>query len=281
MRTLVLQMDDRLEGDTALLQPSPDAQIRLTFTRHNRTVAQGRGCAYQFQPGGHQENPPWWRKVFAMRDVFSNDPEPHELLVLWMDSDAMLTDCGSLDPSGLATRYPKNCMWISPDAPPAQSGFNAGSFLVRGTNAGRALLWEWCSKYNPHNWVRRRQSERPTMSVREGLEKQGLDQPLWWQNTVGGWAGPAFEQGSFAESFLPAADRYGIVIMPYYVFNEVDCKRPHQHSITVHLYGSHASRKCSLPHLPCVYRAVHWKPVIWFVSGWIRPKKNTSSVSLY
>ena len=77
-----------------------------------------RGWSYLLRTTGHEDKPPWWRKVFAIRDLLVNDPQPDELLVLWLDSDAHMTECTGIDPVQLAQRDAAACMWISPDAPP-------------------------------------------------------------------------------------------------------------------------------------------------------------------
>ena len=208
--------------------------------------------------------PPWWWKVFAVRDVIRQDPNPDTLLVLWMDADAVLTPCGRMDPVQLALSDVGHCMWISPDAPPAQYAFNAGVFLIRGSVKGRQLMDAWCALYRPEHW--QRVHNNPTTSVTNttvliGEDRQSSHRPWRWQHVVGSWGGEAFEQGSFCAHILPQAAHYGIVSLPYYVFNEVHCNAPHHHSLAVHMYGQHAAVQCEEPQ-QCVGRSLHWQPIL-------------------
>ena len=263
MHVVVLQMDDRLPEDELQTQPSVTALVRLRFTRHNQKTAAARGWGYRCLTTGHEDKPPWWRKVFALRDLLVVDPERDQLIVLWMETDAHLTICQRNDPIKLATRDPQMSMWISPDAPPAVVPFNAGAFLVRGSTRGRALVNHWCSVYDPAVWAR-----VPSKSNLSGLQKQSTTQAFHWKHTVGRWAGVAYEQGSFIHHLLPMAREYGIRRLPYYVFDEIDCRQPHQDSIVVHLHGRHAERVCAPEEQQCVFRVVHWKPW-WYMTSWV------------
>ena len=278
MRLTVLQIDNRLSEDATKATLSPDrgiffdridpvgdATLRLEFTAENRLRVLSRGWTYDFRPCGDPMQPPWWWKVFAIRDIFEQDPDPVDLLVMWMDTDALVTECRIGGPVSLATNDPTACMWIGPDAPPALSPFNAGCFLVRGSPAGRTLMRTWCSLYDPVVWQRVPQPIQTTdpTAVRFGLEKQALDQPTRWMFTAGRWAGDAFEQGAFARHILPHADRYGVRRLPYYVFNEVHCEFPHAKSIAIHMYGYLAGLPCRVNEQHCVNRRVHWRPIVW------------------
>lgn len=157
MRTLVLQIDDRLSEDWQMpvAQRTHDAETRVRFTERNRSIACDRGWLYDLRVTGDENMPPWWWKVFALRDIFRSDPTPDDLLILWMDTDSLLNDeCSDWSPLEIATRDPDMSMWITPDAPPSDAVFNAGVFLVRGTPAGRRILDDWCALYNPSFWAR-------------------------------------------------------------------------------------------------------------------------------
>ena len=278
MRLTVLQIDNRLSEDATNanlspergifsdeIDPAQDAALRLAFTAENRLRVLSRGWKYDFRQWGDPMQPPWWWKVFVIRDIFEQDPDPVDLLVLWMDTDALVTECRIGGPVSLATNEPTACMWISPDAPPSRSPFNAGCFLVRGSPAGRTLMRTWCSLYDPGVWQRvlqPTQTSEPT-AVRFGLEKQPLDQPTRWLFIAGRWAGDAFEQGAFTRHILPHADRYGLRRLPYYVFNEVRCEFPHARSITIHMSGHLAGLPCSVNEQRCVNHHMHWRPFVW------------------
>ena len=224
-----------------------------------------RGWTYDFRESGNAMQPPWWWKVFAIHDIFEQDPDPMDLLVMWMDTDALVTDCHTNEPVSLATSDPAACMWISPDAPPARSPFNAGCFLVRGSPAGRTLMRTWCSLYDPGVWHQVPQPIQPqeSASVRFGIEKQPRNQQTRWTFTSGRWAGQAFEQGAFSQYILPHAERHGVQRLPYYVFNEAHCEFPHAKSIAVHMCGHLALLPCRLNQQHCVNRHLHWRPFVW------------------
>jgi hypothetical protein len=93
MRLTLLQMDDRLETDWQMPADTrpPDSRVRVEFVNRNRVLTQARGWSHVLRTTGYHHLPPWWWKVFAIRDLFHSDPDPSSLLVLWMDTDAALT----------------------------------------------------------------------------------------------------------------------------------------------------------------------------------------------
>ena len=295
MRVTVLQIDNRLSEDATQSTLSPnrgifsdqvcpvwDAALRLSFTTENRIRVLSRGWKYDFRESGNAMQPPWWWKVFAIHDIFEQDSDPRDLLVMWMDTDALVTNCHIDGPVSLATSDPAACMWISPDAPPARSPFNAGCFLVRGSAAGRTLMRTWCSLYDPGVWHRVPQplQMQTSTSVRVGIEKQARDQQNHWMFTSGQWAGDAFEQGAFSQHILPHAKRYGVQSLPYYVFNEVHCESPHAKSITVHMSGHFALLPCRFDQQRCVNRRLHWRPFFWKTIHFADEKKWCASMCL-
>lgn len=200
MRLVVLQIDDRIAED-AVLHPSArskDATMRLQFLADNQRRVAERGWEHDLRLTPYDADmPPWWWKVFAIRELMQRDAQPASLLVLWMDTDAMLSTCRMTDPLRLARCYPSSCMWISPDAPQFHlAPFNAGVFLVRGSPAGRRLMDAWCALYRPSHWTRIINEATPPSSetVVTGLERQPRGRRWRWQHIVGPWAGKAFEQ---------------------------------------------------------------------------------------
>ena len=155
MRLVVLQIDNRLPEDMHAVSfgsATKDASMRVQFTFRNQEIIRKKGWVHDLRFTGDDDKPPWWWKVFAMRDLFLADPDPASLLVLWMDTDAVLADCTGSCPIQLAVNDPTACMWISPDEVPWRSPFNAGAFLIRGTATGQRLLDDWCKLYDPRMW---------------------------------------------------------------------------------------------------------------------------------
>ena len=84
----MLQIDDRLLEDWR--QPptdrTPDAETRVQFTARNQIITRDRGWLYDLRVVGVENMPPWWWKVFAIRDIFQSDQTPEDLLIMWMDT---------------------------------------------------------------------------------------------------------------------------------------------------------------------------------------------------
>lgn len=102
------------------------------------------------------ELPPWWRKVFAMRDLMRRPVD----YVMWLDSDAAFAP--------RAFGIPIAAMFENESGPggggpvvhvgrdPLIYGFlaklNAGVFAVRNDEAGKAFVEEWCSGFDKSKW---------------------------------------------------------------------------------------------------------------------------------
>jgi hypothetical protein len=167
--------------------------------------------------------------------------------MVFVRTSTMRPQCTGTDPVRLAENDVLKCLWMSPDVSVMQSPFNAGAFLVRGTVSGRRLIADWCALYDPNMWTTTHAGPPASTdhdTVRTGLQKQSNAAPRRWKNTVGSWAGEAFEQGSFVKHLWPRANQYGVQALPYYVFNEVDCTHPHNDSVCVHLHGVYVVRPC-------------------------------------
>lgn len=205
MRVLVLQIEDRHEP------------LRDLLLAYNAFRAAERGLAYELDrsAGATLDHPPYWRKVFAMRDRLRTAHDDLDA-ILWLDSDAFL---GPRDPRTLLAQDPQHSMWISVDNFPYTASFCAGAFLVRNDAEGRRLLEAWCGLYRPEQWTKRADGR--------------------WQCSAFmvcmAFAGPAYEQGSFTDHLLhdPRVRR-----LPAHVLNAVRWSSPPDDTVAVHLAGA-------------------------------------------
>lgn len=208
MRLLVLQVEDRRDPLTDRLM------------EHNQRVcAAHHGVRYVRRTQGWEDRPPYWRKVFALAELMA--AHRHEVeFALWLDSDALFAQYDTMGPLDVPARWPGFAMWLSPDAPPRYGApFCAGVFLLRNDRLGRRLVRTWRGMYRPDRWSR--------------------DDGGRW-TCAGGFAGPDYEQGAFIDRILRApAWAPHLCVLPYHVFNAVDCAHLHGDTVTVHLAGAY------------------------------------------
>lgn len=196
----VVQMDDRPADDRALQQVQP-------LLEHNREAAGAEGVPYTFYDRGG-EMPPYWQKVRIVADALSSGRCDS---VLWLDSDAAVAN----GYAQLARLLPEDKhMLVGRDLPEyaayGPTGFNAGAFLVRNSEVGRAIVDEWLTLFPSHAW------SRPGARW-ECREESG---------EYCRWAGPRFEQGAFEEQVLPLR-RSSIQVVDYSAMNS-PCRTPRE-----------------------------------------------------
>lgn len=147
----------------------------------NRTYADMHGYPFRVVRG-YDHLPPWWRKVFIVRDLLDADEGPE--YVMWIDADAAFVANRSIPVGRLLRRHGTDFL-VSSDAP-MTDGPNAGVFAARRTAEGRRMMAEWANSYDSTRWC-------PTAAP-------SCDLP----NRYGPWrtdsryAGDTFEQGSLA-----------------------------------------------------------------------------------
>lgn len=210
-KLLLLQIEDRSD-------PMLNAFIDI-----NRKMCKKHGVEYVFLKQGRPDIPHYWWKIFELNRIMQERKDIE--LVMWLDSDAFLTQWKRINPIQLANAHPNVTMFISPDAPPKYTAkFCAGSFVLRNNENGRHLMSEWQSYYDPSKWEK-------------------YDNGRW--KTKGYFGGSDYEQGAFIDKLLPYANQKNILSLPYYVFNENKCTNPHPDSISIHLAGEYKEN-----HLP-------------------------------
>ena len=162
----LLQFDDR-----------PDQALGplVHLLARNAAYCAQRGYDHVFVRTHDNELPVFWQKVA----LIERQLETHEF-VAWLDTDAVVHDF-SLSIENQFTG--PEAMVFSGDLPiyPVPLKFNAGVFFCHGA-AALGLMREWRALYPAHLW-------RKTNGQ--------------WNFQEHVWAGPAYEQGSFADKLLP------------------------------------------------------------------------------
>ena len=206
---LVLQIEDRHD------------ELLESMIRRNIFASKKYGFAHVFLERSTEYNvPQYWSKVFELSRLMHANKDYD--LFMWIDSDATFRNLSEMNPEALASKFPTKHMWISPDAPMYPSPFCAGSFLVRNTVSGRAIIDKWKSLYDPSMWTK-------------------TDGGKWVGKCE--FASHCYEQGAFVDFFLSdgevADDSWGIQKLPYFFFNEVLCDNPNPECLTFHLAGKY------------------------------------------
>lgn len=106
--------------------------------------------------------PPYWRKVFLLRDLILDESLVDIDYVMWMDSDAAFT---SLDRTidSMLHPDPRYSLHVGMDEGVAKQAryrvenrwANAGVFLVRRDAVGRAFADAWVGSFVPSMWCKR------------------------------------------------------------------------------------------------------------------------------
>lgn len=112
---------------------------------HNRTVqeyAAYHGYEYRFLENFASNMPVFWHKIEWMLEILKE--EPNVDAVLWLDSDTMISQ-GRIPLTALFAKKPDASIYIGFDGGPwdrlfEKATLNAGVFLVKNTEAGRAFL---------------------------------------------------------------------------------------------------------------------------------------------
>jgi hypothetical protein len=140
----------------------------------NKEYAEFNSIDYIFLNKGYESYPPWWRKVFIIKDLL-----PHYNSILWIDTDACI-----LKKQHFETLFQDKHFVFSPNPPPFQihvfsnfaASFCAGIWAVKNTEEGKTILNEWSKCYKEKNWT-----------LKNGV----------WSASVGEYGGISYEQGSF------------------------------------------------------------------------------------
>jgi len=168
-----------------------DTALRLLM-KYTHDYCLQHGYTY-YCPDEVFDLPTYWIKVKLVQDLFRTVASDTDLIVAWVDSDAVFVRPETRVQDILDGA---NSDFVSSLDPGSTTIMNAGVFFIRRTVATRKIVDEWMDCYVPSRW---------TKSVDENRETK-------WK-TVGKWAGPDYEQGAFNERILPA-HRGEIALLP-------------------------------------------------------------------
>jgi hypothetical protein len=183
----IVQYDDR------------DVEMFKPLILKNKEYCKTHNINYIFFRSGWEKYPPWWRKVFLVRELLKN----YEA-VMWVDSDAAIVSCDHF--KNLFGSKNKHFV-LSPNPPMLElhslsmfsAPFCAGIWAVRNTPEGITLMDRWVSGYDEKNW-----------------KKNGQE----WKHTIGVYGGGAYEQGYFELGVWRCKEYESLLEnKPYHVLN--------------------------------------------------------------
>jgi hypothetical protein len=166
---LIVQYDDR----------KLDEHIEL-LVKHNKEYAKKHGYNYKFIDSGYTDIPPYWRKVWIVKELL-----PKYKGILWLDTDAVVFDLSKSLDSIVTSRH---SMFIGRDNWRAKKyHYNAGVWLIKNTPEMNTLMSDWKNLYNKDDWLRNSKGK--------------------W-HTEGEWSKITYEQGSFTQNIFPKYKKY-------------------------------------------------------------------------
>ena len=185
----------------------------------NRMYCERQGYDYEYFSAVPYEDelPVYWLKVrLVMEEVLAAGPSID--WVMWIDSDAVFNK-----------HEHRVEEFLAPDVDVAMSAdpisrFNAGVFVIRTTDYGKAFAKEWMAAYDPAEWRR--------------------DANGKW-TTAGVWAGPAYEQGAFGALVSSRFKAYNIQrLCPCVAWDlRLQPNLPHAKNFVVHMMGTGADSR--------------------------------------
>jgi len=212
----------------------------------NNHYANKWGHDYIFKKDGYEDKPPYWRKVFLVKEVLESGKYRG---VLWLDTDAavyhMDTDLNKLVEEG-------KHFYKSRDATPTNAGFCAGVWFVLSTPTGKEIMSKWAEKYNPSAWAKN--NNKPIVS------SKNKNSP--WK-TTGTWAGSNYEQGSFIDHIIPAYNN----ALKDYPDKYLQSTNAHEGAFILHFYFTMDLREKVLQENPL--------PMILSVGGRRKRRRST------
>ena len=231
----IVQYDDR-----------PLKDVDKGLMNRNNHYAKKWNHDYIFKKDGYEDMPPYWRKVFLVKDILESGKYRG---ALWLDTDAMVynmeTDLNTLVEEG-------KHFYKSRDATPQNGGFCAGVWFVLNTPTGKEILSKWAEKYNPSVWVKNKN--------RPGVPSKNQENP-WRTNGI--WAGSNYEQGSFIQHIIPTYNN----VLKEYPDNYLQSTDPHKDAFILHFYFTLGLREVVLKENPL--------PMILSIGGGRKRKRVT------
>lgn len=140
------------------------------FINTNKAYAKQHGYDYKLVTHGYSDMPPWWIKVFLVKDLLASYKG-----IFWLDTDAVI-----INPSRSIESFevPGKYFYKSCDvAVNSSKHFNAGVWFVKNMPPMVSLLDDWANQYSKNNWI--------------------YINGQWKTSKPSGFAGKYYEQGEF------------------------------------------------------------------------------------
>jgi len=140
------------------------------FLNTNKAYAKQHGYEYKLVTHGYSDIPPWWIKVFLVKDLLKNYKA-----IFWIDTDAVI-----INPSRSIESFevPGKYFYKSCDAAVNSSKhFNAGVWFVKNAPPMVSLLETWANRYSKDDWIH--------------------TNGMWRTSKLSNFAGKYYEQGEF------------------------------------------------------------------------------------
>jgi hypothetical protein len=202
MKTLFLQIENRSYDD-----------ILRYFMKINQIYCENHNIEYVKLKHGNKDIPYYWWKVFSFYEIMMKRPDID--IIVWMDSDAYVVNLKK-HVQEFFINEPNISMFICSDPPGWGSPFMAGVYMVKNNDIGKSIMFAWANTYDKTKW-----------SFINGR----------WIST-GEWAGETYEQGAFVKYIMDNQQfKKHIHCFDYYIFHEINCKKPHDDTFSIHLAG--------------------------------------------
>ncbi len=210
MKILVLQIEDRNDP------------ILNKFMKSNEIICKQNDMEYVFLKKSHKLVPPYWAKVFEIHRLMNEKQDID--YILWVDSDAFFVNFTKERLYNFLNKYQEYSFIGTPDIPPWTEKFNAGVFVIKNNDIGKAMVDKWITYYHKDVWNYNKSTDK-------------------WK-TDATWAGVEYEQGSFSTYILddPKFSKK-ITLIPYYYLNNHNCNDHQEETLLVHLAGAYKKDK--------------------------------------
>ncbi len=206
MKILVLQIEDR------------DDPLLNKFMKSNEMICKQNDMEYIFLKKSLKPVPPYWAKVYEIHRLMNEKKDID--YILWVDSDAFFVNFTKERLLNFLNKYKDYSFIGTPDIPPWTEKFNAGVFVIKNDQIGKAMVDKWVTYYHKNVWNYNPETQK-------------------WK-TDATWAGVEYEQGSFSTHILEDPNfSKKIILIPYYYLNNHNCGDHQDETLLVHLAGAY------------------------------------------
>ena len=180
------------------------------LTERNKYYANKWGHDYILRTEGYDDMPPYWRKVFLVKEVLNTGKYKG---VLWLDTDAVVYNL-EIDINTLVEEGKH--MYFSTDIAQAPDSFCAGVWFVLNTTIGKEIMEKWVEKYDKSAWRKNNK----------------------WR-TDNEWAGVKYEQGAFNKYLIATYEPH----LKHLDKNLINALSPEKGTFICHFYFGKEKRK--------------------------------------